>query len=40
LENTKILQPVSVKKLINTRRLDNNGIGYQVDILNQIEEVK
>ncbi|MFT5298129.1 MAG: ABC-type uncharacterized transport system substrate-binding protein [Colwellia sp.] len=40
LENTKILQPVSVKKFMNTVRLDTKGIGYQVDMLNQIEEVK
>jgi ABC-type uncharacterized transport system substrate-binding protein len=40
LENTKILQPVSVKKFMNTIRLDEKGIGYQADMLNQIEEIK
>jgi ABC-type uncharacterized transport system substrate-binding protein len=40
LENTKILQPVSVKKFMNTVRLDTKGIGYQVDMLNQIEDLK
>jgi ABC-type uncharacterized transport system substrate-binding protein len=40
LENTNILQPVSVKKYMNTVRLDIKGIGYQIDMLNQIEEVK
>ena len=39
LESTKILQPVSVKKFMNTARLDNKGIGYQADMLNQVEEV-
>jgi ABC-type uncharacterized transport system substrate-binding protein len=40
LENTKILQPVSVKKFMNTVKLDNKGIGYQVNMLNQIEVLK
>lgn len=40
IDNTKILQPVSVKKYMNTVRLDTKGISYQVGMLNQIEEVK
>lgn len=39
LESHKILQPISVKKYINTTRLKNKGISYQNALLTQMEEV-
>lgn len=39
LETTKVQQPISIKKYINTARLNDKGIDYLSSMLNQVDEV-